>query len=68
MFGGRRPGQAFVTLAGMGKLLTALTLLLLTACGDAWNTPYAPDALDANTLYAAFTDRPKHLDPAQQTT
>lgn len=68
MFGGRRPGQAFVTLAGMGKLLTALTLLLLTACGDAWNTPYAPDALDANTLYAAFTDRPKHLDPAQSYT
>lgn len=52
----------------MGKLLTALTLLLLTACGDARNTPYAPDALDANTLYAAFTDRPKHLDPAQSYT
>ncbi len=73
MFAGRRPGQAFVKLAGMGKILAALpplllSTLLLSACGDAWNNPYAPDALDEQTLYSAFTDRPKHLDPAQSYT
>lgn len=52
----------------MGKLLVTLSLLLLTACGEAWNNPYVPDALDENTLYSAFTDRPKHLDPAQSYT
>lgn len=44
---------------------------LLTACGEAWNDPY-PDASASaagrNVLYTAFTDRPKHLDPAQSYT
>ena len=38
---------------------------LLTACGSEWNNPYPGADRNANTLYSAFTDRPKHLDPVQ---
>ncbi|MDE2089769.1 MAG: ABC transporter substrate-binding protein [Gammaproteobacteria bacterium] len=39
---------------------------LLTACGKApWNDPYPARAAAANVLYAAFSARPKHLDPAR---
>ena len=40
-------------------------LALLTACGSEWNNPYPASERAANTLYSAFTDRPKHLDPVQ---
>jgi len=50
----------------MKSLWLALSLLLLTACdGALWNSPYATDEEGASTLYTAFTERPKHLDPAQ---
>ncbi len=40
--------------------------LLLAACGDgAWNNPYPAADSGANVLYSAFTERPKHLDPAR---
>ena len=42
-----------------------LSVLLLTACGDAWNDPYPAAERGRNILYTAFTDRPKHLDPVQ---
>jgi ABC-type transport system substrate-binding protein len=50
----------------MKSLWLALSLLLLTACdGALWNSPY-PAADDGQSiLYTAFTERPKHLDPAQ---
>jgi ABC-type transport system substrate-binding protein len=50
----------------MKALLAALSLLLLAACdGGLWNDPY-PEADDGQSiLYTAFTERPKHLDPAQ---
>lgn len=38
---------------------------MLTACGQAWNDPYPVADAGSNILYSAFTDRPKHLDPAQ---
>ncbi|MDO8291570.1 MAG: ABC transporter substrate-binding protein, partial [Gallionella sp.] len=43
-----------------------LLVVLLTACGGGlWNNPY-PAADDGKPiLYTAFTERPKHLDPAQ---
>jgi ABC-type transport system substrate-binding protein len=43
-----------------------LLLLPLAACdGGLWNNPY-PAADDGKSiLYTAFTERPKHLDPAQ---
>ena len=33
-----------------------------------WNDPYPAADVESNVLYAAFTDRPKHLDPAQSYT
>ena len=47
-------------------MLLALSLLLLTACdGGLWNDPYPADDAGKSILYTAFTERPKHLDPAQ---
>ncbi len=41
-------------------------LVLLAGCdGSPWNNPYPASERGANTLYTAFTERPKHLDPAQ---
>lgn len=50
----------------MKSMLLALSLLLLTACdGGLWNDPYPADDAGKSILYTAFTERPKHLDPAQ---
>lgn len=50
----------------MKSLLLALSLLLLSACdGGLWNDPYPADDAGKSILYTAFTERPKHLDPAQ---
>jgi oligopeptide transport system substrate-binding protein len=50
----------------MKHLVSALLLLSLSACdGGLWNNPY-PVADDGKPIfYTAFTERPKHLDPAQ---
>lgn len=49
--------------------LTVIALAaLLTACGEAWNDPYPTAAVGGKVLYTAFTERPKHLDPAQSYT
>ena len=48
-----------------GTLLLGLGLLLLAACSDTWNDPYPGSAADANVVYSAFAERPKHLDPAR---
>ena len=50
------------------NLLRLASVLLLSACGQVWNDPYPAADAEQNTLYAAFTDRPKHLDPAQSYT
>ncbi len=44
--------------------------LLLAAAGSSshatpWNDPYPAHSSLANTLYASFAERPKHLDPAR---
>lgn len=50
----------------MKNLLLLLCLLTLTACGKgAWNNPYPASDDGKSILYSAFTERPKHLDPAQ---
>ncbi|WP_243725218.1 ABC transporter substrate-binding protein [Candidatus Thiosymbion oneisti] len=54
----------------LGLLLASLPALLLTsllsACGDTpWNHPYPRDQAGADVLYASFSERPKHLDPAR---
>jgi ABC-type transport system substrate-binding protein len=50
----------------IARLAVVLALVSwLTACGDArWNDPYPASERGSNTLYTAFVDRPKHLDPA----
>ena len=53
----------------MPKILIQLAFIaLLAGCGQAWNDPYPAADAEHNVLYAAFTDRPKHLDPAQSYT
>ncbi|MDR2165453.1 MAG: peptide ABC transporter substrate-binding protein, partial [Zoogloeaceae bacterium] len=42
--------------------------LLLAACGAEWNDPYPRGERGQNILYAAFTERPRHLDPARSYT
>jgi oligopeptide transport system substrate-binding protein len=39
----------------------------LTGCGEVWNNPYGAGG-DDNALYTSFSERPKHLDPAQSYT
>ena len=54
-----------------GSFAVAVALSLsLNACGKAPNNPYVETSQDKklNTLYTAFTARPKHLDPAQSYT
>jgi len=40
-------------------------LLLLAGCGRVWNDPYPASESGKNILYSAFSERPKHLDPAK---
>jgi ABC-type transport system substrate-binding protein len=42
-----------------------LGLGLLAGCSDTWNNPYPGREPDANVVYSAFAERPKHLDPAR---
>lgn len=49
----------------MPRLLLLLASALLVGCGGAWNDPYPAAERGGNILYAAFTERPKHLDPVQ---
>ncbi|PKO41610.1 MAG: peptide ABC transporter substrate-binding protein [Betaproteobacteria bacterium HGW-Betaproteobacteria-4] len=50
----------------MRKICVSLVVaFVLSACGQAWNDPYPAADAGRNILYTAFTDRPKHLDPAR---
>jgi len=50
----------------IGLLLAPLLVSLPSACGDApWNHPYPRDQAGAAVFYSAFSERPKHLDPAR---
>lgn len=52
-----------------GHIFTAILLgCSLAACGRIWNEPYPVADRNKNIFYSAFTDRPKHLDPAQSYT
>lgn len=55
-------------LPAMRGALFLMILCGLTACGQIWNEPYPDEDRGRNILYSAFTDRPKHLDPAQSYT
>jgi len=50
----------------MRKICASLVVVIaLSGCGRAWNDPYPAADGGRNILYTAFTDRPKHLDPAR---
>ncbi|MEW6677074.1 MAG: ABC transporter substrate-binding protein [Pseudomonadota bacterium] len=42
-----------------------LILLLLAACSQPANSPYPAGQTGQSVLYSAFSERPKHLDPAR---
>ncbi len=46
-------------------LLTLVLGLLSSPAAAAWNNPYPAAEEGRNILYSAFTERPKHLDPAR---
>jgi oligopeptide transport system substrate-binding protein len=50
------------------KIVQLLLMGTLAGCSQPWNDPYPAADAESNVLYAAFTDRPKHLDPAQSYT
>ena len=50
----------------MKYFVSCLLFILLAACsGGPWNNPYPAGDAGHSILYTAFTERPKHLDPAQ---
>jgi oligopeptide transport system substrate-binding protein len=51
----------------MKYFLLLLTLVALAACDEQrpLNDPYPSESASSNTLYSAFAERPKHLDPAR---
>ena len=50
----------------MRILPVSLVVVLLSACnGGLWNNPYPASDQGKSIFYTAFTERPKHLDPAQ---
>ena len=54
------------TLHAMKVVFIFLLATLLSACtGGLWNNPYPVADEGKSVLYTAFTERPKHLDPAQ---
>ena len=50
----------------MRVIVACLLAVLLSACdGGLWNNPYPASDEGKSIFYTAFTERPKHLDPAQ---
>ncbi|MBM3385554.1 MAG: peptide ABC transporter substrate-binding protein, partial [Betaproteobacteria bacterium] len=42
-----------------------VSVLLLCGCAEVWNDPYPASDRGQKVLYSVFSERPKHLDPAQ---
>lgn len=49
----------------IGTILLGVAMSLMAACSDSWNNPYPGSDTGANVVYSAFSERPKHLDPAR---
>ena len=49
----------------IGTILLGVGMCLMAGCSDSWNNPYPGSDTDASVLYSAFSERPKHLDPAR---
>lgn len=56
---------AFLRKVKQSKGALILVAVLVSACEDQqWNNPYPYENPKSRTLYSAFSERPKHLDPA----
>ncbi len=52
-----------------GLRITILLIILgIAGCGEIWNSPYPESDHGKSVLYTSFSERPKHLDPAQSYT
>ena len=58
-------GALVVLRRSIGLLAMGLAFAMLAACGGSFNDPYPSSERESSILYSAFTQRPKHLDPAQ---
>ncbi|NOY61576.1 MAG: ABC transporter substrate-binding protein [Gammaproteobacteria bacterium] len=60
------PSRPKARLKNCRRLVVVFFITWLTACSDTpWNDPYPTAESDENILYASFSERPKHLDPAR---
>ena len=59
------PALLFYTSAVRIAAILLPLLILLTACSGPVNNPYPKAEQGKSILYAAFAERPKHLDPAR---
>ena len=50
------------------RILILVTAMILAGCGEIWNSPYPGADRGKSILYTSFSERPKHLDPAQSYT
>ncbi len=57
--------RAKLRLMSVPRFLCLSLFFLLAACSSEQNDPYPASERGKNILYTAFTERPKHLDPAQ---
>jgi hypothetical protein len=47
------------------RALILFSLLFISACGQLVNSPYPASDTGKSIVYSAFSERPKHLDPAR---
>ncbi len=60
------PGDSVKKNMGCRTTLVFMVVTALSACGDRpWNNPYPASDDHRNILYSSFSEKPKHLDPAQ---
>ncbi|MES1924065.1 ABC transporter substrate-binding protein [Salinisphaera sp. T31B1] len=66
------PARPFSVESRVSPTRRAISILLWTAlallaagCERPWNSPYPDAATDADVLYRAFSESPRHLDPAR---
>ncbi len=52
-------------LCAMRNWLVIFSVLCIAGCGSTWNDPYPASDRGKSILYLAFTERPRHLDPAR---
>jgi len=62
LFDGRVVLQNLILKLGLIGLFFLL-VGMLNGCHSPWNSPYSETTLKSNTLFAAFSSPPKHLDP-----